>query len=52
MIMTFPLDANLSPDPSHIDDLKMAASKMTDAKRRVLLAEIAFKYCVLHIGSK
>ena len=34
-----------SPDADHLDDLKLAASKMLGAERRAFQAAMALKYC-------
>lgn len=33
------------PSPSHIADLRLAASNMTDPTRRAFAAEMTLKYC-------
>ena len=41
-----PLPANRAlPDASHLDDLKLAASKLLGAERRAFQAAMALKYC-------
>jgi hypothetical protein len=39
------LECQQSLSPSHIADLRLAASKLTGAKRRTFQAEITLKYC-------
>lgn len=45
MDSTIPPTKQQSLDPSHIADIKLAASKMTGEKRRAFQAEMALKYC-------
>ncbi len=41
-----PVPGNRSvPEPDHLNDLKLAASKMVGEKRRAFQAEMALKYC-------
>jgi len=45
MTSTSILENQALPDPDHLDDLKLAASKMLGAKRRAFQAAMALKYC-------
>jgi hypothetical protein len=36
----------------HLDDLKLAASKMKGAERRAFQAAMAVKYCGVRLGSR
>ena len=35
----------MRPSPSQVEDLRLAASKLTGATRRAFQAEMALKYC-------
>lgn len=45
MIMNLPLESSQIQELPNVEDLRLAASKMQNVKRRLFQAEMALKYC-------